>query len=146
LGYSICVPHNRRTCDACDACPACYGLTFRHFRCPFGWCPRFRACIPCTEKHGFSTAKAKHQQCQRSSERFHAELAAQRKATDAGLPVIKAGVSCGDGRVFAWTTLGNYRLPSEDYQAGLDRQDNVVSLDRAERTTAEHPKEVYGEE
>ena len=85
-----------------------------------------------------------HQSCKQNSARFHADLAAQAKAREGGLPVISAGVTCDEGMVFAWTNLGNYRLPLEDYHAGLNRQDNVLCLDRATPTTDKNPPEVYG--
>lgn len=148
MGKVFCGSHRRQCCDGCDACPSCAGRIFslRLFRCPFGWCPPVRVCPECIAKHGINeNRREKHASCARYSARFQAELDAQKAAASMGLPVIKAGVSTRDGKVFAWTTTGNYRVPSADYHEALQRQDNVLSLEHAVRTADEYPPEVYGQ-
>ena len=63
--------------------------------------------------------------------KFREKQAAQKQATVNGLPVIQAGVSLPNGRVFAWTSQGNYEVSRDAYKQGLARMDCVVSLEGA---------------
>ncbi len=137
MGTTRCGSHNRICCDVCGKCPSCYGFRMTRVPCPVGWCGPWRVCPECKPK------VRDHSKCRVYSAKFHGEQARQKEATSAGLPVIRAGVNLPNGRVFAWTTQGNYEVESTTYHAGLEHPAHVLSTEGATGRNEERPAEVY---
>ena len=143
MGYSICGTHGSRTCDRCDECPKCERegkaqFRMRIDRCPAGWCGETRLCPACK-----AITPLNHIRCAAYSRDFKEQLQREAEATAAGLPVIKAGVGLPSGRVFAWTTIGNFEVATHTYRAGLEHPAKVLEIEGAMRRTEERPPEVY---
>ena len=140
MGHSTCGAHGRRTCDRCDRCPTCHDFRLTRHGCPVGYCPTFYGCPTCwAEVKG----KISHDSCRVSSAQYHESLRLRAVAEEAGFAVIRAGVGLPSGRVFAWTTKGNFEVSAETYDLGLHDPAHVLDLLGAETRHEERPQEVY---
>jgi len=125
MGYSTCGRHGARTCDKCDRCPTCDGLKrLRIIKCPVNWCGPYRLCQDCAP----SARTWDHDSCKQGSARAATERAAREAAEAAGHPVVRAGVNLPSGRVFAWTTRGNFEVEAATYRAAVERADSVLDI------------------
>ncbi len=144
MSYSMTI--NRRTGRSVLCCDVCGGYPAIKKPCPSNWCQAIALCGTCRKsadiKHKW--AHVWHSTCTASSARFRREESDRAAAESAGLPVIKAGVQLPNGRVFAWTSLGNFEVDRKIYHAGIETKGKVLDISTARARFDERPAEVYG--
>lgn len=141
MGYCSCGLHGSRLCDNCSACSQCDNVRMRWSRCPHGWCSPEKFCSNCWKKLHDSIS---HETCRVSHVRFAQQEEARLEAIQQGLPVIQAGVSLPSGKVFAWTSQGNFEVDVNVYHASLETLNHVLDIHGAIPRQEELPSEVYG--